>query len=100
MGIDFEGVEGVEEVIIRTRDREIVISSPLVTRLHVQGQLVFQIAGGEVEERPLAREGVEVSEEDVQLVASQAGVSLEEARKALIEARGDLAKAILLLTGG
>jgi len=36
-------------------------------------------------------------EEDVRLVADQTGKSLEEARKALEESGGDLAKAILLL---
>ncbi|MEM2420009.1 MAG: hypothetical protein QXL38_03375 [Candidatus Bathyarchaeia archaeon] len=36
-------------------------------------------------------------EEDVRLVADQTGKSLEEARKALEECEGDLAKAILLL---
>jgi NACalpha-BTF3-like transcription factor len=36
-------------------------------------------------------------ESDVQLVAQQTGKPLEEARKALAEAGGDLAKAILTL---
>lgn len=40
------------------------------------------------------------SEEDVDLVSQQAGVDREKARNALIEAKGDLAKAILLLTTG
>jgi nascent polypeptide-associated complex subunit alpha len=38
-----------------------------------------------------------VSEEDARLVADQTGKSLEEAKNALIECDGDLAKAILLL---
>lgn len=38
------------------------------------------------------------SEEDVDLVSQQAGVDREKARNALIEANGDLARAILLLT--
>ena len=38
------------------------------------------------------------SEEDVDLVSQQAGVDREKARSALIEANGDLARAILLLT--
>ena len=38
------------------------------------------------------------TEEDVQLVADQTGKSLEKAKEALIEADGDLAKAILLLS--
>jgi len=38
-----------------------------------------------------------VTEEDVKLVAEQAGVSLEEAQRALEETGGDLAQAIILL---
>jgi nascent polypeptide-associated complex subunit alpha len=38
-----------------------------------------------------------VSEEDVKLVADQTGKTVDEARKALEECKGDLAKAILLL---
>ncbi|MFX1451192.1 MAG: Nascent polypeptide-associated complex protein, partial [Promethearchaeota archaeon] len=34
---------------------------------------------------------------DIQLVSQQAGVSLEEAENALIESKGNLAKAIMLL---
>ncbi|MCS7107410.1 MAG: nascent polypeptide-associated complex protein [Acidilobaceae archaeon] len=40
------------------------------------------------------------SEEDVQFVAEQAGVSYDEARRALEEVGGDVAAAILKLTGG
>ncbi len=40
------------------------------------------------------------SEEDIQLVSQQAGVDEEKAKHALEEAKGDLARAILLLTSG
>ena len=40
------------------------------------------------------------SEEDIQLVSQQAGVDEEKAKNALEEAKGDLARAILLLTTG
>ena len=39
-----------------------------------------------------------ISEEDVELVSKQAGVDRKKARDALIEAKGDIARAILLLT--
>ncbi len=42
---------------------------------------------------------MKASEEDVKLVMEQAGVDEETARKALVEAEGDLAEAILKLTG-
>jgi len=40
------------------------------------------------------------SDEDIQLVSQQAGVDEEKAKSALEEAKGDLARAILLLTSG
>jgi len=99
MGMNMEGVEDVEEVIIRTPSKEIVIESPEVAIVNMQGQKIFQVAGGKVSERTPERKAAapKVSEEDVQLVAGQTGKRIEEARKALIECEGDLAKAILLL---
>jgi predicted metal-binding transcription factor (methanogenesis marker protein 9) len=38
------------------------------------------------------------SDEDIELVCKQAGVGREKAKNALIEAKGDLSRAILLLT--
>jgi len=95
-GLSIEQVEGVESVIIKFRDKELVVKNPHVTSLKVGGQIVFQVTG-EIEERALVVEEVSISEEDVQLVASQAGVSLEEARKALKATKGDLARAIMYL---
>jgi nascent polypeptide-associated complex subunit alpha len=99
MGMNMQGVEDVEEVIIRTPTKEIVIETPEVAIVNVQGQKIFQVAGGTISERAPERkaEAAIVSEEDVQLVAGQTGRSLEAARKALQESEGDLAKAILLL---
>ena len=99
MGMNMEGVDDVEEVIIRTPTREIVIEAPEVAIVNMQGQKIFQVAGGKVSERAPERNAAApaVSEEDVQLVAGQTGKTLEQARKALEESEGDLAKAILLL---
>ena len=99
MGMNMEGVEDVEEVIIRTPSKEIVIEAPEVAIVNMQGQKIFQVAGGKVSERAPTRQAAapKVSEEDVQLVAGQTGKSVDEARKALVECEGDLAKAILLL---
>jgi nascent polypeptide-associated complex subunit alpha len=94
-----EGVDEVEEVIIRTPSKEIVIEAPEVAIVNVQGQKIFQVAGGKVSERaPQRTAGApKISEEDVQLVAGQTGKSPEQARAALMDSEGDLAKAILLL---
>jgi nascent polypeptide-associated complex subunit alpha len=98
-GLSVEQVEGVESVIIKFRDKEMIVKNPQVTSMKVGGQTIFQVAG-EVEERAMAiEEELSISEEDVQLVASQVGVSLEEARRALKATKGDLARAILYLKG-
>jgi nascent polypeptide-associated complex subunit alpha len=100
MGMNMEGVDEVEEVIIRTPTKEIVIEAPEVAIVNMQGQKIFQVAGGKVSERAPERKNASApaaSLEDVQLVADQTGKSVEEARKALDECSGDLAKAILLL---
>jgi nascent polypeptide-associated complex subunit alpha len=98
MGLRMDTLTDIEEVILRGKDREIVIEKPLVTLLDMKGERVYQISGGRVKEKQLER--VRIPEEDILLVAQQAGVSLEEARKALEEAEGDLAKAILMLKTG
>jgi nascent polypeptide-associated complex subunit alpha len=97
MGMNMNQIEDVEEVIIRTSSKEITIKEPEVSILEVQGQKIFQVAGGQTTEKTAERKPLTIGEEDVRLVADQTGKSLEEARKALEEAEGDLAKAILLL---
>jgi nascent polypeptide-associated complex subunit alpha len=99
MGMSMNAVEGVSEVVIRTSSKDIIIKEPEVSILEVQGQKMYQIAGGQITEKAPERKATtsSVAEEDVRLVADQTGKSLEEARKALEESGGDLAKAILLL---
>jgi len=86
-----------EEVIIKTRDKEIIVQNPEVAVLEVQGQKIFQVMGGEISEKKREK-AISIPEEDVQLVAQQAKVSLDQARAALEQTGGDLAQAILLLT--
>jgi nascent polypeptide-associated complex subunit alpha len=99
MGMKVDEVANVSQVIIRTDTRDIIIEAPSVTLVTVQGQVMYQVAGGEVSETPPQPTTPIVREEDVQLVAQQTGKPAEEARKALLEAGGDLAKAIILLKG-
>ena len=102
MGMNMDTVADVEQVIIRTSSKEITIDQPEVAILEMQGQKIFQVIGGKIAEKAPERAAPSaskpaVSEEDVKLVADQTGKSVEEARKALEECEGDLAKAILLL---
>jgi len=104
MGMSMDTIEDVKQVIIRTGLKDIVIDEPEVAILNMSGQKMFQVAGGTVTEKApgtdIANEPAKsatVSEEDARLVADQTGKSVEEAKNALIECEGDLAKAILLL---
>jgi nascent polypeptide-associated complex subunit alpha len=87
----------VVEVILKTATKEIIIENPEVAVMDMRGQKIFQIMGEKIVERPIERK-VAIPEEDVQLVAQQAGVSPEQARAALEQTEGDLAQAILLLS--
>ena len=103
MGMNMDSVPDVQQVIIRTNTKDIVIDEPEVAILQVQGQKMYQIIGGQVSEQaPSQRDATAAtapmfSQEDVQLVSDQTGKSLEKAKEALQECGGDLAKAILLL---
>lgn len=96
MGLSMDAISDVEHVIIKTSGKEITIEEPEVSILDVQGQKIFQVTGGKITEKVVERK-LAIPEEDIRLVADQTGKSLEEARKALEECEGDLAKAILLL---
>lgn len=95
MGLSMEGIRDVEEVIIRTSTKEIVVENPEVAVLDLHGQKIFQVTG-QVAEKRVEKE-TQIPEEDVRLVVDQTGKSMEEAKKALEDTGGDLAKAILLL---
>jgi nascent polypeptide-associated complex subunit alpha len=99
MGMNMGSVPAVDQVIIKTRSKEIIIDQPEVAVLEMQGQKIFQVIGGKIAEKKpqLQASKPTVSEEDVRLVADQTSKSVEDAKKALEECEGDLAKAILLL---
>ncbi len=103
MGIEQEELDGVEEVIIRTASKDYVIRDANVTAMTAQGQKIWTVVGEPiVRDRAGAKKPTEgaapsIPEEDVQLVAEKAGVSEEDARKALEECGGEPAEAIIRL---
>lgn len=100
MGMDMKEIANVRQVVIKATDKQIVVDNPTVTTITMQGQTMFQVAGGTVKEevhKEEVEEALPFTEDDVKLVAEQANVSVEEAKKALIESGGDLAQAILTL---
>lgn len=110
LGMTTEPIENVEEVVIRTRDREHVIEHPEVTVLTVQGVRTYQVVG-DAKVRPRSATGPTAAgevpataagpggppDEDVQLVMEQTGVSRAEAIQALESTGGAPAEAILTL---
>lgn len=100
MGMNMNELEDVEQVVITLKDKEIVITNAEVSIMKAMGQETYQIVG-DVEERIKGSDDadvtVDIDDDDVELVASQTGVSKEEARKVLEEVGGDLAEAIMKL---
>jgi len=93
------GVSQIEidatEVIIRTPEKEIVITNPSVSKVNMMGQETYQIAGEE-HERALSSKP-DINDDDIKTVMEQAGVDQETAAKAIEDAEGDLAQAIMNL---
>ncbi len=93
------GIQQVEipanEVIIRTDEKEIIITEPQISRVNMMGKDTFQIMGN-ISEREFSSEP-EITNDDIRTVMEQAGVSRDKAKKAITDSKGDLAKAILSL---
>lgn len=95
MGLNLEEMPEVSEVVIKTKEKDIIIKSPQVSKLKSKGIDMYQIMGNDIEE--VIKEDSKISEEDVLLVSQQANVNIEIAKNALEESNGDLAQAILKL---
>ena len=97
LGLEMKPLEGVLRVTIEAEDKDYIVEDPQVLLMKMKGgETIIQIVG-KIVEKEKAKEKIEISEEDVELVMSQTGVSREEALKALEEAEGDIAAAILLI---
>ncbi|MEM1958085.1 MAG: nascent polypeptide-associated complex protein [Archaeoglobaceae archaeon] len=92
MGIEMEEIEA-KEVIIKTSTEELIFRNPSVTKISAKGVETFQVVGS----YEVIKITPQISDEDVKLVMEQANVDAETARKALIEANGDIAEAIMRL---
>ncbi len=111
-GIDMEPLDGVEKVIVLTRDREIVFDRPDVTAIKAQGVTTYQVVGdpkersrsagtaateASGEDLAEAIASAKYSEDDVELVMGQTGASEEAVRAALEACDGEVAEAIIKL---
>ncbi len=96
MGMDMKDVKGVSEVIIKFKDKELIIINPKVNITDFMGQKTYQITC-KPEEKKIEVE-IEIPDDDIELVSAQTGASKEEVLKVLKETQGDLAEAILRLS--
>jgi nascent polypeptide-associated complex subunit alpha len=94
MGINLESIDDVEQVIIRTPEKDIVFNDAQVTIMDARGAKTYQVVGTPEE---VQRELV-IPEDDVKLVAEQTGTPEETARDALKQTKGDIAEAIIKLS--
>ncbi|NPA85370.1 MAG: hypothetical protein GXO07_05140 [Crenarchaeota archaeon] len=101
-GLKVYQLEGVERVIIEGSEERIILIEPTVLELEVPGQpKAYQIIAPKdvIKEKKEAekKEELELTEEDVKMVAEETGCSEEKAREALKSTGGDIAEAILKL---
>jgi nascent polypeptide-associated complex subunit alpha len=94
LGIQVKEIENVKKVIIQTDTKEYIFDEADVTMMDAQGQKTYQITG---KCRIVSKEAA-IPKEDIDLVVEQTGKSIEDAKKALKETKGDIAEAIMKLT--
>jgi nascent polypeptide-associated complex subunit alpha len=106
--VDTEEIPDVVEVIVRTKNEDIVLMNPEVTIMNM-GQELWNVVPNGIERRPVGTAvvsetqieeepiEVDIKPEDVQLIVSTANVSEDEAIEALRKSRGDIAAAIMRL---
>lgn len=85
------------EIIIKTSEGDYIIEEPQVMAMEIRGQKMLQVIGEmkKIEIEKKEEEKPIYTEEDVELVMQQTGCSEEEAKKALEEANGEPAEAII-----
>ena len=93
MGIAQEEIPASKVTIEKEDGKLIIIENPSVTKIKMQGQETFQIAGESYEQ-----EGEKFSNEDIKTVMEKTNASEEKAKESLEKNNGDLAETILELS--
>jgi len=106
MGVKIESIENVERVSIEMKDKILVLNEPEVIVFEMGNQKIFYITSQDIHEeaktqeivsKPCEKIGAGIKDEDISFIAEYTGASMDEAREALIEAQGDIARAIELI---
>jgi len=97
LGIQQQEIDA-SRVIIECEDKDIVIENPSVTKVNMQGQETFQIAGEAIEkEKGEIDESESFNDEDIKTIMEKTGCTEEQA-KASLEKTNDLAESIMELS--
>ncbi|MEK6875695.1 MAG: nascent polypeptide-associated complex protein [Nanoarchaeota archaeon] len=96
MGISQVEIDASEVIIKKTDNTQIIIENPSVTKINMQGQDSFQISG-EIREESIKEEPF--SEKDIKTIMEKTGCTEKQAKEVLESVDGDLAEAILELSG-
>jgi nascent polypeptide-associated complex subunit alpha len=91
LGMKVDQIDDVQRIVIETPKGNYIFDAAEVTAMTMQGVTTYQIAG----QPRFVEAALQIPDDDVQLVAEQAGVSVDAAREALIVCNGDIAEAIL-----
>ncbi|MBP2143307.1 nascent polypeptide-associated complex subunit alpha [Methanococcus voltae] len=103
MGMDAKDIKALK-VTIELDDKLLVFEKPKVQVMDMMGNKTYSITGRAkkvaktVEKIEDVEVTLDVTKEDIEMVVSQCNVTEEEAKKALEEANGDIAEAILKLS--
>jgi len=95
MGIAQEEIQASKVTIEKQDGSNITITEPSVMKIKMQGQENFQISGNISEETPAP----ETTEDDIKAVIEKTNCTEAQAKKVLESTKGDLAEAILELSG-
>jgi len=97
LGIKSSEVTAIK-VTIECDDKIITITNPSIIKIEAQGSESFQISGIVSEEQK--QTAAVITEDDIALVMQRSGIyDKERARDALEQSKGNIAEAILKLTG-
>ena len=97
MGIKSSEINA-SEVIIKCPDKDIIVSEPQILQIDAQGAISFQMSGSISENQKEIK--MDVSEDDIKMVMEKSGTDdYIKAKEALESANGDIAEAIMELSG-
>jgi len=96
MGVKQDALNAVRVEIFLTDGNKLIFDDPEVVRVNMMGQETYQLTGSARKESIDATP--DISDEDVDTVMAQTGATREEAQKAIDDAGGDLAEAIMNLS--